>query len=84
MGSRVSEYGKRPIRLTDIERYRRNIQTGQRIRIKVQSIDANYCKRITYRMCTVTEKHKWLLVAEDSKGRLHSATYIDMIMQGGV
>lgn len=45
MGSRISEYGKRPIRPMDIERYRRDVQTGQRIRIKVQSIDADYCKR---------------------------------------
>ena len=83
MGSRIFEDGKHPIYPADIESCRENVQMGQKIKIRVQCIDADYCKRAVYRMCTVTEKHRWLFVAEDSKGRLYSMTWADMMMQGG-
>lgn len=83
MGSRISEHEKHPIYQADIERCRKNIRTGQKIRMRIQGMDAEGCKRTVHKMCTVAEKHKWIFVAGDSRGRLYSASYIDMIMQCG-
>lgn len=84
MYRRTFETEKHPIYPADIERCRENIRTGQQVRIKTRETDENFLKRTGYKICRVTEKHRWLFVAEDSKGRRYSTTYIDMIMQGGI
>ena len=82
MSSGAPEYEKHPIYPVEIEKYRDRITIGQRIRIRIESIDLDFKKITVHRLCTVVEKHRWLFVVTDSRGRKYAGTYIEQIIQG--
>lgn len=75
---------KRSIKRMDIERCRRCLKVGQQVRIRVPGWDSDFRRTVLYRQCTVDEKHRWLFIARDQRGKRYAVTYVDMLMQGGV
>ena len=84
MNKQNYSYEKRPIRQTDIERCRKCLKVGQQVRLRVPGWGSDFRHTVLYRQCTVDEKHKWLFMARDQRGKRYAVTYVDMLMQGGV
>lgn len=74
---------KHPIYPADIERCRKRLKTGQQVRIRVLEWDLDFRHRILCRECVVEEKHRWLFMARDRRGKRYVVTYVDLLIQGG-
>ena len=76
------EAGKIPINPADIEKCRKSLLPGQQVEIRVLEYDQDFRYRVICKKCTVEEKHRWLFVVRDQKGRRYAVTYVELIMQG--
>lgn len=84
MSERKYSQEKVPIGLSDIEKCRKNLKVGQQVVIRVLEWELNCRHRMIHQHCVVEEKHRWIFVARDQRGKRYAVTYADMIMQGGV
>lgn len=84
MSERKNGQEKAPISPVEIERCRKKLKVGQQVTIRALEWDLDFRHRVIQRKCVVEEKHRWIFVVRDQRGRLHAVTYVDMIMQGGV
>lgn len=82
MSERRSYVEEHPIYPAEIERYRESLQIGQKIILKIREQDLNFRWKTVYRQCTIIEKHRWLFLVRDTRGKLYTMTYIDMMVNG--
>lgn len=82
MSERVHEKSH-PLYPAEIERYRESLEIGQKIRLRIREQDLDFRWKTTYRQCTIVEKHRWLFLVQDVRGKQYTMTYIDMMVKGG-
>lgn len=75
--------GKIPIYPENIEKCRENLLVGQQVKLRIKEWDLDFRHREMCLQCTVEEKHRWLFVVRDRRGKRYTMTYVDLIMQGG-
>lgn len=71
---------KCPISREEIGRYQEALQIGQRVTVKIQSYDENFCQREKEIECTVVEKYRYIFLVQDVCGRRKAIQYIDMLI----
>lgn len=81
MNEKRYSQGKIPIYPADIEKCRQNLLIGQQVRIRIPEWDVDFRSRVMCRQCTVEEKHRWLFVARDRRGKRYAVTYVELIIQ---